>query len=384
MTESDERLRRSYERLLWAYPRWYRRERGTEILTTLLDAAPPGRRRPSLADALDLVGRGLRRRLAPPRTPLNRLVAATAATFSAFLGIAAVAPLTSFPGPPAEDRAAAIAATAMGQAPRNLPAPAVRCSAGPSCEPWNGRDDVVSYDGSPDAGIAQVEVFYNPPADETPARLAQARERLAAAGWRVSPVTSEFPGVNGFTAVRDGLTFAATGYTSAAGGFRQLDPEWLLSQPDAENWPSPMASVVLRVTKNFSAWMYVAALAGAATGLLTGWLVATWALHRYRRHRLGTRLAMVVAALPALAGTAVLTTLTALFTVLVAVDDPSPRHILLPAELLPGDLLPVESPLTALVVVSWLTAVAVAGLPVRAAAEGTAVDVTSAARSASD
>jgi len=35
-----------YRVLLWAYPRRFRRVRAQEMLTTLLDAARPGQRRP--------------------------------------------------------------------------------------------------------------------------------------------------------------------------------------------------------------------------------------------------------------------------------------------------------------------------------------------------
>ncbi|MFC0004311.1 hypothetical protein [Micromonospora siamensis] len=56
-------LERRYLRLLWAYPAEYRRARGAEIVGTYLDLADPGRRRPSLADAADLVRGGLRERL---------------------------------------------------------------------------------------------------------------------------------------------------------------------------------------------------------------------------------------------------------------------------------------------------------------------------------
>ncbi|MFI1193947.1 hypothetical protein ACH4T9_11910 [Micromonospora sp. NPDC020750] len=56
-------LERRYRRLLWAYPSAYRRDRGAELVGTYLDLASEGRRRPSLADAADLVGGGLRERL---------------------------------------------------------------------------------------------------------------------------------------------------------------------------------------------------------------------------------------------------------------------------------------------------------------------------------
>ncbi|GHJ44726.1 hypothetical protein Cs7R123_20680 [Catellatospora sp. TT07R-123] len=56
-------LERRYRTLLRAYPRWWREERGAELLATLLDAAPPGRRRPTAADAADLLRNGARCRL---------------------------------------------------------------------------------------------------------------------------------------------------------------------------------------------------------------------------------------------------------------------------------------------------------------------------------
>jgi hypothetical protein len=59
LTDID-RLRRRYQRLLWAYPNWYRRERGLEILTTLLDAAQPGQHRPTSRDVINVTVQGVR------------------------------------------------------------------------------------------------------------------------------------------------------------------------------------------------------------------------------------------------------------------------------------------------------------------------------------
>jgi hypothetical protein len=53
-------LERRFRWLLWAYPAWYRRERSGELLDTLLEANPPGRRWPSFRDAWALVIGGLR------------------------------------------------------------------------------------------------------------------------------------------------------------------------------------------------------------------------------------------------------------------------------------------------------------------------------------
>jgi len=53
-------LERRCRRLLLAYPAWYRRRRGEEMLGTLLEANPPGRSWPSFRDTRALVIGGLR------------------------------------------------------------------------------------------------------------------------------------------------------------------------------------------------------------------------------------------------------------------------------------------------------------------------------------
>ncbi|MEV7227068.1 hypothetical protein AB0M79_08595 [Polymorphospora sp. NPDC051019] len=57
------RLERRYRRLLWAYPKDYRARRGDEIVGTYLELAGTDRRRPSPADAVDLLRGGLRQHL---------------------------------------------------------------------------------------------------------------------------------------------------------------------------------------------------------------------------------------------------------------------------------------------------------------------------------
>lgn len=52
-------LERRYRRLLRAYPAAYRQHRGDELLATLLEAAAPGKRHPTLRETLGLLGGGL-------------------------------------------------------------------------------------------------------------------------------------------------------------------------------------------------------------------------------------------------------------------------------------------------------------------------------------
>ena len=60
-----EHLERAYRRLLAWYPRKFRRENEQEILAVLIAGAPPGQRRPGLAESADLIRSGLWLRLWP-------------------------------------------------------------------------------------------------------------------------------------------------------------------------------------------------------------------------------------------------------------------------------------------------------------------------------
>ncbi|HKD97359.1 MAG TPA: hypothetical protein VKB69_07100, partial [Micromonosporaceae bacterium] len=59
-----------YERLLFAYPREYRRRRGAEIAATYAEMATEGQRWPRGRDAASLLRHGLRARLGRPRSRL--------------------------------------------------------------------------------------------------------------------------------------------------------------------------------------------------------------------------------------------------------------------------------------------------------------------------
>ncbi|MFY1615164.1 GlsB/YeaQ/YmgE family stress response membrane protein [Micromonospora sp. WMMD736] len=61
--QSGSPLESRYRRLLRVYPGDYQAERGDEIVGTYLDTVGPGRRWPSLNDAVDLLSAGLRERL---------------------------------------------------------------------------------------------------------------------------------------------------------------------------------------------------------------------------------------------------------------------------------------------------------------------------------
>ncbi len=76
-------LERAYRWLLYAYPAWYRRERGDEMLDTLLAAAPHGRTWLSLRDSVALILGGLRVRAGQNR----RLTTATNLRLAVLFGV---------------------------------------------------------------------------------------------------------------------------------------------------------------------------------------------------------------------------------------------------------------------------------------------------------
>src|SRR5215469_8754357 len=62
-----DQLARGYRRLLACYPVWYRRVHEAEMLAVLMADAPPGKRRPGIAEAADLLWGALRIRCQPSR-----------------------------------------------------------------------------------------------------------------------------------------------------------------------------------------------------------------------------------------------------------------------------------------------------------------------------
>jgi hypothetical protein len=86
----EERLERAYRRLLHAYPAAYRQKYEDEIVETLVTAAGPGRRRPTVPEAVDLVGGGLRSRLGLRRVEVPAsLIAAAPVALALAAGLSA-------------------------------------------------------------------------------------------------------------------------------------------------------------------------------------------------------------------------------------------------------------------------------------------------------
>ncbi|MGN9908606.1 hypothetical protein ACTMTJ_13770 [Phytohabitans sp. LJ34] len=244
-----EPLERAYRRLLLAYPRHYRRERGAEILTTLLDAAAPDQRRPTRRDALDLVMGGLRRRFAIPRGPLPAAVAIMVALLAALFATAGAGQLAWRAATPPPDLTDARAAVETA-----IPLP-------PAGDPIRyDRHLSLGADGAVVPAPAAVGYSFAVPASTVSTEIRDARDRLLAAGWEVDQIRDDY-GVLTFSAARGDQVVSIGGFVDAPD---VAEPIW--------------ANVHGRTPVLFTTGM----LAAGAAAAVAGWLVAGWGMRRAR------------------------------------------------------------------------------------------------------
>ncbi len=290
-----------YRRLLRVYPAGWRRD---ELLDTLMQAAPAGRSRPTVREAVNLLRCGLRARLGRP--------AGTGVVVMAVL----VSLVTGYLGAAVADR---LAWEAVPDFPTGGELQGITQTVLPGPPPWVERSSPGLFHDPMDRSTAEVvlrghsEDFayttldLGPPdrflAGDYRPWIDGARDRLAAAGWTVGAVepigaTDLDTGKlvedgRALSATRDGLTIAVQAGTSAvdtpAGGFE-------VSASLARSTP----------------W-YVTALGavGWLLGALGGWLATGWVSRRTERAsgtvRSLTRepvvVALVLTVLPAVLGT---------------------------------------------------------------------------------
>jgi hypothetical protein len=184
-------LARRYRRLLFAYPRAYRRLRGDELLGALLDAAPPGRTRPTAREAANLLRHGLRARLGRPG---SRTVVAWAVltvviggVFSAAFATRA-AWQTARPLPRTAEARAMLAEILPGQEFTGLrDAPAMFVFYGQPLS-WNAADSLLFGDGGEytQAGIGGGVDAPTLAPQET---VELVQRNLRAHGWTVHSLT---------------------------------------------------------------------------------------------------------------------------------------------------------------------------------------------------
>ncbi len=267
------RLERSYHRLMLAYPARYRRRHGAEIVTTLLEMASPGRRRPTAGDTGHLLAAGLRQRFRlPARRPLPWIGAVVCTIILGAFGAAA--------GSWAATRAAAA-----------LPSGATFSALARQIA--DGTDRVEQRDAGP-----HTVTFWDSSVDQPGWTAGPARDRLVAAGWQVTALRS-LPGArasadgrvipiqgSAFDATRDGLHVRVAGYPTTESG-----PVSVLMWPESTGARWPLT------------------IAGALLGLLIGWPLAAATAYRLGSRPAGrarlsatlSALSLAAAAGPALA-----------------------------------------------------------------------------------
>lgn len=249
-------LIKHYRRLMWAYPKAYRRERGDELIDTLMAGAAQGRRYPSVREAINLLLNGMRCRLGRPRSRGVVVVAMLAVIVGGYFGAASFSWLgwhaaRDLPG---DVEMQAISRTVSTNKPTDV-----------------YRED-LSYEHR-DSALARF--VYRGDGERlggagwryrTPVTVANhqgiasaARDRLAAAGWRVSGFAAADSTWNEarFMATKSGLTMECTTLVSTAGGgtYVSIRP----AEPSVVPWLTAL---------------------GLLLGGLAGWLFAGWASRR--------------------------------------------------------------------------------------------------------
>lgn len=255
-----------------------------------------------------------------------RVVGVAAALIGGCLVSAGAVRLSGFPGPPAEPDAVAAAVTAIGQRPVDTPGPVVVCRF--FCPDYTG-DAVVSYDAEPDHTDV-VAVTYELPGTYASAVEAAARARLAADGWQAQPDGD---------VTRGGLVVSLQ-IADTAGGVQ--------------------ATVVASKAPSTAARLLAAT--GFLLGAVPGWLLATAAHRRFRRHGAGVSLP---AGTLAVLVTAVTMGYATVAVLLIAAGGPQQPGVQL-AEF----LLTVFPSLATAVAGAALAALALIALPPRRAAAG--------------
>ena len=202
------RLARRYRHWLLAYPRTYRRERGPEILATLLDAAGPSRSRPPAREAALLLRHGIGRRVAE----FGRrafVVAALAAVLGGLSGIA----LGSWLGWRNVDPMTPDETTSIALAHTVLPGPfEERVDYYMRSTFWNPYSNHTLHGGT-GVRAGRAEVSGTVPMDASVEQVATAvQEQMRAQGWRDVHITVQRSGPDTSPSAQAEVTGTRAGY----------------------------------------------------------------------------------------------------------------------------------------------------------------------------
>jgi hypothetical protein len=280
----------AYRRLLLCYPRSFRRERGLEVVTTLMDAAEPGRTKPTRSEALNLILSGLRWRFRLPGGPAYRMAAVVVALL---IGLAASATaservwLTSSTVPTdAEVETVGRSVTAL--APVQGPYPSASYDGCDQADTNEACESLVPAGADP--VVTHTWLAYRVPGAEVNAWVEQVRDRLTANGWQIgrtvysqsAQAIAKYPEQTIFWAAKGDLVVRVSG------------------DPTEKYASSGNPNVVIGVHKQAPPMVTVGAMVGLLFGVVVGGLFAGWALRAFQRHTAAGRIAMVVAGAPGL------------------------------------------------------------------------------------
>ena len=253
-------LSRAYRRLLRAYPPGPRRD---ELLSTLLDAAPPERRRPTVREAVNLTRYGLRARLGYPRTSTVVVLSLLVALAGAFFGGAAAHWLGL-------ERTSATPPAAVTAELTRTVFPGLKVWGGGRAEPI-----VMQSDGD---GIEYGYVSYwlrhtTAATRDVPTYSQAARDRLTAAGWEVHDYLYETP----TPMVDRGESSGATFWASRDGLVVGYSNYLYTGMPSYDN----DGGLTLTVRQETPAGLLNVARGGAVLGFVLTWFLAAWVSRRF-------------------------------------------------------------------------------------------------------
>jgi hypothetical protein len=285
MPRTGDRLARRYRRLLLCYPRAYRRSRGEEIVATLLEAAAPGRTRPSLREVTNLIRHGLRCRLGRPASRTIVVWAALAAVICGLFGAALATRAAWETSRLAPDRAEASTIFSAVLPDHDLDLSYIPTTADPVLftiyeQPvsWDNVGILLSGDGG-EYGLrgAGAGVKGIPPVSQQHT-LALARQRLRETGWQVYP-----PVVRNAVECGDDRCDPATLPTETILLARRGDTIFQLDLLPSSSADSTYLAVSLERATPPAA--YPAGIAGGLVGAAAAWMLFGWASRRTEGRR---------------------------------------------------------------------------------------------------
>jgi hypothetical protein len=259
---ADRRLVRAYRRLTRFYPPGPRRD---ELLGTLIECAPPGRRRPTPTEVVNLVVHGSRARLGRPRSRGVVVLAVLIALAAGFVGAAATSRL---------------GIEAVGSLPVGAEAAEINETVFPGLTVWGGGDAeeiVTQGDGEGiEAGYAISWVKSTPATRDVAGYTAAARARLVAAGWTITGVD---PPLDETDMVGANPADRAEGFTADRGALTMHFNDYLY--PGAP-WYDGDGNATYAIWHRQPWWLTGLAWLGGLVAAALAWLLTGWVSRRVR------------------------------------------------------------------------------------------------------